>query len=37
VNEEVDKIGQVTMEEVNFWAKKIFVEGKSNTLLYKKS
>jgi predicted Zn-dependent peptidase len=37
VNEEADKIGQVTMEEVNFWAKKIFVEGKSNTLLYKKS
>jgi predicted Zn-dependent peptidase len=37
VNEEADKIEQVTMEEVNFWAKKIFVEGKSNTLLYKKN
>jgi len=37
VNEEAEMIGRVTMEEVNFWAKKIFVDGKSNTLLYKKS
>jgi pullulanase/glycogen debranching enzyme len=37
VNEEAEMIGRVTMDEVNFWAKKIFVDGKSNTLLYKKS
>ena len=37
VNLESEKLSKVTLGEVAFWAKKIFKEGKSNTLTYKKA
>lgn len=35
VNLESEKLSEVTLIEVAYWAKKIFMEGKSNTLVYK--
>jgi predicted Zn-dependent peptidase len=37
VNLESENLAKVTLSEVNYWAKKIFKEGKSNTLIYKKA
>ena len=37
VNLESENLAKVTLSEVNYWAKKIFTEGKSNTLIYKKA
>jgi hypothetical protein len=37
VNLESEKLANVTLVEVAFWAKKIFKECKSNTLVYKKA
>jgi zinc protease len=36
VNTEADQIASVPLEEVQFWADKLFVRGKKNTLLYRK-
>ncbi len=36
VNQEADQIADVRLEQVNYWSKKIFIDGKTNTLLYKK-
>jgi hypothetical protein len=36
VNLESENLAKVTLSEVNYWATKIFKEGKSNTLIYKK-
>ena len=37
VNLESENLAKVTLNEVAYWAKKIFKEGKSNTLIYKKA
>jgi hypothetical protein len=37
VNMESEKIEQVQKEELEKWAHRLFIEGKSNTLNYKKS
>jgi len=37
VNLESENLAKVTLSEVANWAKKIFKEGKSNTLIYKKA
>jgi predicted Zn-dependent peptidase len=37
VNLESENLAKVTLSEVAYWAKKIFKEGKSNTLIYKKA
>jgi hypothetical protein len=36
VNTEAAKIEQVQQEEVQKWAQHLFIEGKTNTLYYKK-
>jgi hypothetical protein len=36
VNTEAEKIEQVQKEEVEKWAQRLFIEGKTNTLYYKK-
>ena len=37
VNTEADKIAEVQKEELEKWAQRLFLEGKSNTLYYKKN
>ena len=36
VNTEAEKIQAVSLSEVQSWAKSLFIDGKSNTLWYKK-
>jgi hypothetical protein len=36
VNTEAGKIASVQKEELEKWAQRLFLEGKSNTLYYKK-
>ncbi|MFL0160871.1 M16 family metallopeptidase [Aquirufa salirivi] len=36
VNTEAEKIQAVSLEEVQSWAKRLFIDGKSNTLWYRK-
>ncbi|RXK50716.1 M16 family metallopeptidase [Aquirufa rosea] len=36
VNTEADKIQAVSLDEVQTWAQRLFIDGKSNTLWYKK-
>jgi predicted Zn-dependent peptidase len=36
VNEESEKIAKVQATELEKWAQRLFIQGKSNTLLYKK-
>lgn len=37
VNLESENLAKVTLNEVAYWAEKIFKEGKSNTLIYKRA
>ena len=37
VNEESDKIAKVEAADLEKWAQRLFIQGKSNTLLYKKT
>ena len=37
VNEESDKIAKVQAADLEKWAQRLFIQGKSNTLLYKKT
>ena len=36
VNEESEKIAKVQVADLEKWAQRLFIQGKSNTLLYKK-
>ena len=37
VNEESEKIAKVQVADLEKWAQRLFIQGKSNTLLYKKT